>query len=339
MSDDFQKTLFHPFEAGLLPAPEADARVLVLNAPAGFRVPSTWNVAPTLVQGLRAAFLNLQRGGYRVLPTPDGEGYDIALVLAGRHRGENELWIAEALERLRPGGLLLAAGGKTEGAASLRKRIAALADIDGHASKNHGVVFWLQRKDPAHAVAMSLRDANPGTMVEGFATLPGLFSYDRVDPASRLLATNLPATLKGRAADFGAGWGYLSVELARRAPGITAIDLFEASSIACDTARQNMATLTPGMPGEVHWCDLLTEPVARIYDVIVMNPPFHHGRAAEPSIGEGMIRAASAALKPGGRLHLVANRGLPYEAILQGGFARHGETCRDDRFKVLWAVR
>jgi 16S rRNA (guanine1207-N2)-methyltransferase len=52
-----------------------------------------------------------------------------------------------------------------------------------------------------------------------------------------------------------------------------------------------------------------------------------------------MIRAASKALKPGGRLHLVANRPLPYEAVLQKHFARHGETVRDERFKVLWAAR
>ena len=52
-----------------------------------------------------------------------------------------------------------------------------------------------------------------------------------------------------------------------------------------------------------------------------------------------MIRAASAALKPGGRLFLVANRGLPYEAALASGFAASGEICRDERFKVLWAKR
>ena len=79
--------------------------------------------------------------------------------------------------------------------------------------------------------------------------------------------------------------------------------------------------------------------VERRYDALVMNPPFHQGRAAEPSIGEGMIRAASKALKPGGRLFLVANRQLPYEVMLNTCFARSGEAVRNDRFKILWAVR
>jgi len=50
-----------------------------------------------------------------------------------------------------------------------------------------------------------------------------------------------------------------------------------------------------------------------------------------------MIRTAAAALKNGGRLMLVANRGLPYEPVLASDFREHGETCRNARFKVLWA--
>ena len=57
-----------------------------------------------------------------------------------------------------------------------------------------------------------------------------------------------------------------------------------------------------------------------------------------------MIAAARTALKPGGRLFVVANRQLPYErALSQGsgaqGFRAQGETVRDARYKVLWAVR
>jgi len=57
-----------------------------------------------------------------------------------------------------------------------------------------------------------------------------------------------------------------------------------------------------------------------------------------------MIAAARTALRPGGRLFVVANRQLPYErALSQGsgaqGFRAQGETVRDARYKVLWAVR
>jgi 16S rRNA (guanine1207-N2)-methyltransferase len=36
---------------------------------------------------------------------------------------------------------------------------------------------------------------------------------------------------------------------------------------------------------------------------------------------------------------LVANRGLPYEPALAGNFKESGETCRNARFKVLWAKK
>jgi 16S rRNA (guanine1207-N2)-methyltransferase len=52
-----------------------------------------------------------------------------------------------------------------------------------------------------------------------------------------------------------------------------------------------------------------------------------------------MIAAAARALKPGGRLFLVANRQLPYEQVLADDFRHAGETVRDASYKVLWAVR
>lgn len=70
-----------------------------------------------------------------------------------------------------------------------------------------------------------------------------------------------------------------------------------------------------------------------------MNPPFHTGRAAEPAIGQGMIRAAAAALKPGGRLFLVANRQLPYERMLSAAFKSVVELASDKTFKILSARR
>lgn len=340
MNDASLKTLFHPFEAGLIEPPGEGAHALFLNAAPGFRLPEGLRAQVTAVQDFRPSFLALEAAGHDVVPQPHGEGYDLALVLAGRHRGQNELWVADALRRVRPGGPVMVAGGRTDGAASLKKRVGALAPLAGHAAKSHGVAFWLSRGDDAEAAAAALEAANPPLVLEGgFRTVPGLFSHDRIDAGSRLLAGALPADLAGRVADFGAGWGFLSVALARRAPAVAAIDLYEAGFAACEAARANMAALAPHVAGEVLWRDLLAEETQRGYDAVVMNPPFHQGRAAEPSIGEAMIRAAAAALRPGGRLHLVANCPLPYEAVLQRAFSRHGETCRDDRYKVLWAVR
>jgi 16S rRNA (guanine1207-N2)-methyltransferase len=70
-----------------------------------------------------------------------------------------------------------------------------------------------------------------------------------------------------------------------------------------------------------------------------MNPPFHAGRASEPDIGKAFVRAASSALKPGGRLLMVANRKLPYEHTLAQAFRRVLPVADQDGFKVIEAVR
>lgn len=339
MSGEATKTLFHPFEAEAIPMPGKGERVLFLGAEPGLRLPDDFEAAIHLVQGFRPYFRALQASGRIISPEGDGTGFDAGLVLAGRHRGQNELRIAEALERVIPGGLVVVAGGKDEGIASLRKRLGELVPLEGHMPKYHGTAFWFRR--PADAVvAATLRAANPTLRVDGrFSTTPGMFSFDRIDIGSKLLVDNLPADLRGHVADFCSGWGYLAAETLLRSPAISAIDLHEADFASLEAAKANLAGVSQSVAKDFFWTDLLSEAVERRYDAIVMNPPFHRSRAAEPEIGAGMIRAAAKALKPGGRLFMVANRQLPYEPVLAAAFSSHAELARDGMFKVLSARR
>ena len=74
--------------------------------------------------------------------------------------------------------------------------------------------------------------------------------------------------------------------------------------------------------------------------MVVCNPPFHaQGRADRPDIGRRFIAVAAQALKPGGRLWLVANRHLPYESELDARFGRARIVAQEGAFKVVEAVR
>jgi 16S rRNA (guanine1207-N2)-methyltransferase len=314
--------------------------VLFLGAEAGFRLPDGFGGELLPVQGFRPQFLALAAAGYPVVARADGEDHDAALVLCGRHRRENEARIAAAVARTKAGGLILVAGGKEDGIASLRKRLEALTKIAGSMPKFHGAAFWFTRPPQAQAMVAALRESDEGALVEGrFRTTPGMFSHDRVDPGSRLLAENLPANLAGAVADFCAGWGFLAAEVAGRFPAVQTLDLYEADFASLEAARLNLAAFAQGRHLGFFWHDLAAEPVGRRYDAIVMNPPFHHGRAADPGIGKDMIRATSGALRKGGRLLMVANRQLPYEDLLGKVFARHTEIARDAGFKILLAER
>jgi 16S rRNA (guanine1207-N2)-methyltransferase len=378
VSREALKTLFHPFEIGTLELPEAGARVLFLGAELGLRLPDDFAAELAVVQGFRPDFLGLQRDGFAVTPVPAGEDYDLALVLAGRYRGENELRLSEAIVRVRSGGLIVMAGDKTEGVGSLRDRLArgddrlaaaiagkhqppaivetrdgkvigqerlfdpvkTIVPLGGHASKHHGVVFWLRRTPEADAFAQrTLKWYGSWPLIDRrFRTAPGMFSHDRVDAGSKLLANILPADLSGRVADFCAGWGYLSAEVAARFTGITALDLYEADFASLEAAKTNLAAVQ-SLPIQYFWHDFLSEPVETRYDAIVMNPPFHQGRAAEPEIGSRLIAVAAKALKNRGRLFLVANKGLPYEKTLAASCAEWRQIAGDNAFKVFAAIR
>jgi 16S rRNA (guanine1207-N2)-methyltransferase len=325
--------LLLPFENGTLATPEASAPWLFVNAEPA----AGWERRALAVQDHRGLYNALERAGYSVSPAIPGGAAPGALILISRTRRQTEGWVAAAAARVMPGGRIVIAGEKQLGIASLRKRIGGIVTVEGSLAKHHATVFWFAVPRDQNALS-ALAAANVGPRAGEYETADGLFSRDQVDEGSRLLAAHLPAALSGEIADFGAGWGYLAVELCRKAPEIAGIALFDASHAALEAARRNMARLAPHVQAEFHWQDLTAEPVARRYDAILMNPPFHIGHAAEPSLGQAFIVAASRALKPGGRLFMVANRQLPYEAALKAGFRSFRILAEDKRYKIVEAV-
>jgi 16S rRNA (guanine1207-N2)-methyltransferase len=170
----------------------------------------------------------------------------------------------------------------------------------------------------------------------GFVAEPGVFSVDHIDPGSALLAGQLPATLRGNVADLGAGWGFLSDAVLRRCPGVARIDLFEADARALACARLNLA----GHARDVrfHWHDVCTG-IPNTYDAIVMNPPFHTGQATTVELGRRFLQTAAAALNRGGRLFMVANRQLAYEAVLETSGLAWRNAGENTTYKLLFAQR
>lgn len=235
---------------------------------------------------------------------------------------------------LAPGGALVSAGANDDGAASLQRSVAKIFGLTQSLSKFHCRVFWLTKGErPPPDYWRQLASLQP--VAGGWLSQPGLFSWDRIDDGSALLAGHLPADLKGDVADFGCGWGYLAREVLGRSPGITRIDLIDAEYRALEAARANV----PDPRASFHWLDLASEPPPGPYDAIVCNPPFHAGRAAVPALGQAVIEAGSRALKPGGRLFMVANRGLPYEVVLKRHFSSFETLADDNKFRVSVAVR
>ena len=262
---------------------------------------------------------------YSVVPEPPYAG---AIVCLPRSREAARALIARAAAEVAPGGVVAVDGQKTDGIDTALKDLRGRVDLSESLSKAHG-------KLASFVAGPELSDwlARPHQL-EGFQTLPGIFSADGPDRGSVLLAGALPAKLGGKVADLGAGWGFLAAEILKR-PGVKRLDLVEAEGDALDCARVNITDPRT----RFHWADATTWRPETLLDVVVMNPPFHTGREADPALGAAFIRAARRMLAPSGELWLVANRHLPYDAVLSESFLEVRDVAGDGGFRVIQAIK
>lgn len=280
-----------------------------------------------VIQTFHPDFAGWDKRGLPVVTEPNGP-YAAVIVTLPRARdlAEDRLAMASAMT---PDGLVIVDGAKTDGIESIAKALRNHVPVEGQVSKAHGKCLWFKG-----GVDLSMWRKSARHLPSGDVTRPGVFSADGPDPASQALAAALPDTLKGRFADLGAGWGWLAKEILKR-EGVTALHLVEAEKIALDCARENVTDTR----AVFHWADVAGWTPPTPLDGIIMNPPFHNGRKADPKIGQAFITAAARILAPHGRLWLVANRHLPYEITLAEAFRETSEIAGDGRFKVLTAAR
>ena len=291
------------------------------------------------VQPVRPDHDALAAAGYAVAPAVPtdaaADGFAGAIVFLPRARAAARAAVARAV-RLAAGGPVVIDGQKTDGVDTMLRDLRQRGVVGEVLYKAHGKTFTLS-PDPdvdwrAWEVAATPVDAGDGLM-----TAAGAFSADGPDPASVALAAALPAGLRGRVADLGAGWGYLSRAILAR-PEVAEVHLVEADHDALGLAR---AGLGHDPRAQFHWADATLFHDEKGFDAVVTNPPFHRGRTADPGLGRAFIRAAARLLRPSGALCLVANRHLPYESALSDSFADVASLSADrgGPFKLIHASR
>ncbi len=170
-------------------------------------------------------------------------------------------------------------------------------------------------------------------------SLPGAFALGRLDKGTALLldylqnADSRQLKIKGKILDFGCGSGVIGLYLKRQYPDID-LEMLDSSAVALESTRLSLqlnnfaAQITPS--------DGLDAAKGR-YDWIISNPPFHKGVATDLDIARRFIGKAPAKLENRGRMLLVCNRHLPYEAWLTEAFVGFEKVAENREFKVLQA--
>jgi 16S rRNA (guanine1207-N2)-methyltransferase len=273
-------------------------------------------------------------------------------------------WLVEAWGALRPGGELYLAGANPEGIQSV---IRDAGTLFGNAT----VLAYRKGCRVARMVKQSAQGVNPespprpsapgpeaawaaesgiarGSWIEFAASicggtfalrsLPGVFSFDRLDEGTALLLQQLTRewVQEKRVLDFGCGYGLIGMAAAQL--GATWVDLLDVDLSAVAAAQENCSR-NKILHARVRPSDVLDAIGPERYDLILSNPPFHAGKQVEYSMAQTFITHSHHILNPGGRLVLVANRFIRYDRLMKEVFGNVEGLAETGKFHVLESVR
>ncbi len=258
--------------------------------------------------------------------------------------------LVDAFHLLRDGGRCYVAGATNEGikpAAKLLEQVFGSSAVLAYDKGHRLVAAEKKSKAPGKMEGIDAGLLNPEQFHEFDATLrgthlklysrPGVFSWEHVDEATEILASAMEIPVDASVLDLGCGSGGLGISASILSGGgaVTMVDAdMEAvrsahrSAVAADI--RNYRTLPS---------DVASAVIGERYDVVVTNPPFHVGKQTELAVPLQFIEDAWQVLVPGGRLFLVANRTLPYEAAIRTRFGNVTNAHDGPRFKVLSATK
>ena len=111
-----------------------------------------------------------------------------------------------------------------------------------------------------------------------FMTAAGLFSFEKIDDASRLLLEVIRATqapFSGTLLDLGCGYGFLGITAAKTHSKDLRLTMSDVNRIACEYAATNAKR--NGVLAEVIHSDGFAA-IGGCFDHILLNPPIHAGK-------------------------------------------------------------
>lgn len=282
------------------------------------------------------------------LPADAIASYDLVAMLAPPQRDLARRWLCEAHAALRPGGRLYLAGANQAGIQPIIGDAAALFGTAGQIANRARQRVAVARRSPAPPPAPAWARAAgiaPASWYEFSVTVrgrqlqlasrPGIFAYDRLDRGTAMLLETMQLPVGAQVLDVGCGYGIIGLLAAHL--GAAHVDLSDNSFAAVAASTRNLAS--NGIANaRVLAGDVLGAVAGERYDMILSNPPFHSGKRTSYAVTRALIGQARAALKPGGRLLLVANRFLPYEQELRAHFSQVARRAGNEQYIVWEAI-
>lgn len=263
---------------------------------------------------------------------------DMAIIYLQKGGELNEFTVAMVGATTAPGASVFLVGENKAGIRSnrdvLERRIGPIVFSD---AARHSVLFE-SRHDNVSADPVDLRSWAREFVVDvcaeqlRVASLPGVFSHGRLDEGTQFLLSHLPDGLCGEVLDFGCGSGVIGAAVKLRFPecSLTLVDsnvfALKAAALTFEINGLGPAVIQPAN---------VFDGVTGAFDRILSNPPFHQGIATNYDIVEAFFRGCQEHLRPGGEVVIVANKFLPYEAVMAKAISAPTVVAQNQKYKIL----
>lgn len=264
---------------------------------------------------------------------------DVALLFPHKNKAQTLYDMACAMHGLKQGGRIIFACPNAHGAKSYQKALAALAGSAQASSKAKCRVCSARKGDAVdEGLLQQWMQAGEVQYLEdlGFYSQVSLFSWNRLDVGTRLLLQHLPE-LAGRGMDLCCGYGALAAHIVQHQHAVTDVALVDVDARALLCAEKN--TQDSPVPCSTHWLDARRDALPQGLDWVVCNPPFHTGQQQDMALGQMIVQQGCRSVRRGGHVWMVANRMLPYEAVLRQELSQSATIIATEGFKIMHGVR
>jgi 16S rRNA (guanine1207-N2)-methyltransferase len=283
------------------------------------------------------------------LPVAAHQAFNVALVQAPKGRSIARRWLLQTYQALVPGGSIFIAGSNQAGIQSAIKDAHELfrnERILAYKKGNRIAQCIKEQEYSTYPAWAHTKGIAPVTWVEFsvaindssylIRSLPGVFSFDHLDPGTEMLlnATKIPRG--GKVLDVGCGYGIIGLYAATHEA--LHVDMVDSDLLAITSSIETLA-INHIANASVHFGDLLSAVKGREYDVIISNPPFHAGHGVDYQASLALIRQAHHALRQGGQLVIVANRFIPYDHLIGEIFGNISCLEESGKFHVLSGIK
>jgi 16S rRNA (guanine1207-N2)-methyltransferase len=239
--------------------------------------------------------------------------YAGALLGLPRSRDELLMHVHLVAARLRPEAPLVLFGLKNAGIMAAEKTLGTIfAEVTTALTKHHGRVFIARhpKQVGVQAAISAWRTQNSvslGAATVALAAYPGMFAGGTLDPATALLIEQLSGLAAPKTVlDYACGTGIIGLAALQHWPQAR-LDCVDHDALALLAAAENVPQAGAFVQAE----DLSA--CAGRYDLILSNPPIHHGKRQDYAVVEKLVTTAPHYLARQGVLLLVTQQTVPVQ--------------------------